>query len=301
MKMLLAIVAALLLSPLAPLARAADSPFAFTQISDTGLQLSEEGKPVYVYNFGPILKAGFPERMRRSTYLHPVYAPDGTIVTDDFNKDHPHHRGIFWAWEEVTVDGKKDDVWTVKGYKEKFLAWKAREANADSGRLVVQNGWFAGDKKFVDETAEITTHPVKDNHRVIDFTLTFEATNTPVIICGTHDSNKGYGGFAFRTAPRDGGEKQTAITTDKGVLPKDGIREPTPWAQVAGLFDGKPESIRIDDNPANPGFPNTGWLLRHGFAMLNPSYPALTPVTLEHDKPLVLRYKVTITSGELPK
>ena len=89
------------LAPLGLLARAADSPFAFTKIGDTGLQLAENGKPVYVYNFGDILKPGFPEHLCRSTYLHPVYAlPDGTpCVTDDFNKDHPHHRGIFWAWE----------------------------------------------------------------------------------------------------------------------------------------------------------------------------------------------------------
>ncbi len=297
MKMFSVLLVVLYLAPLGLLARAADSPFAFSKIGDTGLQLSENGKPVYVYNFGDILKPGFPERLRRSTYLHPVYAPDGTIVTDDFNKDHPHHRGIFWAWEEVTVNGKKDDVWTVKGYKDKFVAWKAQEANADNARLVVENGWFDGDKKFVNETAEIITHPLKDNQRVIDFVLTFEATDKPVMISGTHDSKKGYGGFAIRTAPRDGGAKKTAITTDKGILEKDGILEHASRAQVSGLFDGKPELIHIDDNPANPGFPNNGWLLRHGFAMLNVSYPGLTPLTLEHGKPLVLKYTVTITSG----
>ena len=74
---------------------------------------------------------------------------------------------------EVTVNGKKDDVWTVKGYKDKFVAWKAQETNADSARLVVENGWFEGDTKFVNETAEIITHPIKDNQRTIDFVLTF--------------------------------------------------------------------------------------------------------------------------------
>ena len=301
MKLYAVILVVLCLAPLSLLARAADSPFAFTKIGDTGLQLTENGKPVFVYNYGDILKPGFPERLRRSTYLHPVFAPDGTIVTDDFNKDHPHHRGIFWAWEEVTVNGKKDDVWTVKGYKDKFVAWKTQETNADNARLVVENGWFNGDKKFVNETVEIVTHPLKDKQRVIDFVLSFEATDQPVLISGTHDVEKGfgpkgYGGFAFRTPPRDGGPKKTTITTDKGVLPKDGILTPTPWAAVSGLFNGKLETIRIDDNAANPGFPTNGWLLRHSFAMLNVSYPGLTPLTLEHGKPLVLKYTVTISS-----
>src|SRR5512141_1346076 len=77
----------------------ADQPrFSFREISPASLELSENGKPVYVYNFGEMLAPGYPEAMRRSSYLHPVYTPDGTVLTDDFNKDHPHHRGVFWAW-----------------------------------------------------------------------------------------------------------------------------------------------------------------------------------------------------------
>ena len=78
---------------IAPMAGAA-SPFSFREIGTTGLELSESGKPIFVYNHGMMLAPGFPEAMRRSSYLHPVYAPDGTVLTDDFNADHPHHRGI---------------------------------------------------------------------------------------------------------------------------------------------------------------------------------------------------------------
>jgi len=279
----------------------ATSPFAFKEINNgTGLELSEKGQPVFVYNFGMVSHPDHPT-MTRSTYLHPVYTPDGTVLTDDFNKDHPHHRGIFWAWEVITVDGKKDDAWTVKGFREHFVAWQAKETLATQARLAVENGWYDGEKKFVKENVEIITHPAKDNQRVLDFTLTFEATDKPVEIVGTPDSKKGYGGFAIRTAPRDGGEKKTVITTDKGVTKKDGILAQTTWAQVTGLFNGKPEGARIDDDPANPGYPKNGWLLRHGFAVLNVSYPGLKPVTLEPGKPLVLKYKVTLLSGDAAK
>ena len=82
------------------------SDFAFREISPTGLELSDGGKPVFVYNFGMTLAKGFPESMRRSSYLHPVYSPGGVQISDDFNPNHPHHRGISWMWPEVTVDGK---------------------------------------------------------------------------------------------------------------------------------------------------------------------------------------------------
>ena len=53
----LAIVLAACLAPLAD----AQSPFAFREISPTALELSDGGKPVFVYNFGPVLAPGFPE------------------------------------------------------------------------------------------------------------------------------------------------------------------------------------------------------------------------------------------------
>jgi len=62
-------------------AASAASPFSFREISPSGLQLSDGGSPVFVYNFGMVLAPGFPETMRRSCYLQPVYAPDGTLLT----------------------------------------------------------------------------------------------------------------------------------------------------------------------------------------------------------------------------
>ena len=124
----------------------ADSSFAFRETSDSALELSDGGKPVFVYNFGMILGKGFAESMRRSSYLHPVYSPDGVVLTDDFNPNHPHHRGIFWAWTDIAVDGKKGDIWTVKGpFLDRFVAWKARDTQGGLARMAVENGWFDGD------------------------------------------------------------------------------------------------------------------------------------------------------------
>ena len=80
------------------------------------------------------------------------------MLTDDFNRDHPHHRGIFWAWEVVTVNDKTDDMWTVKGFKHKFVRWHARETNgplADATPAPLdaygRSGLGAGGALLVDE------------------------------------------------------------------------------------------------------------------------------------------------------
>ena len=290
--------AGLVLAALGTAAAVAAPRFEFREIRPDSLQLTENGKPVFVYNHGALLTPGYPETMRRSTYLHPVYAPDGTVLTDDFNKDHPHHRGIFWAWEVITFDGKTDDAWTVKGMHHKFVRWKERETAGPVAKLEVENGWYMGERKFVKEDVEILAHPVKDNRRILDFTLCFEATDKPVVIVGTPDQKKGYGGFAFRTAPRDGGATNTVIRTDQGVSEKDGIMARHPWAEIVGTYQGRKECVRIEDGTSNPGYPTNGWLMRHSYAMLNVSYPGLEPVTLQPGKPLVLKYRVILSSGK---
>jgi hypothetical protein len=285
-----------------PVAASADqgggkASFAFREVNGTGLELSDNGTPVFVYNFGMMLASGFPETMQRSCYLHPVYAPDGTLISDDFNQDHPHHRGISWMWPEVTVDGKKGDIWMVKEFRQKFIQWKARDAQPTQARLAVENGWFEGDRQFVKENVEIIVHPVAKNQRTLDFTLSFEAIDKPVQIAGTPEGKKGFGGFCFRFLPRDGGETATVITTDKGIAAKDEVMKPHAWAQVSGKFSGKAAGGRIDDDPANPGYPN-GWLLRHKFGFLNVSYPGVEPITLQPGKPLVLKYRVSLFAGD---
>jgi hypothetical protein len=291
---------ALLLTLCAAPVADAKSPFAFREASATGLELTEGGKPVFVYNFGMMLAKGFPESMKRSSYLHPVYSPDGVVVTDDFNPNHPHHRGISWMWPEVSVDGKKGDIWTVKTFKQKFVSWKAREVGEKTARLAVENGWFDGDRKFVKEDVEIVVHAAANHQRLMEFTLRFEATDRPVQVAGTPDGKKGFGGFCFRFATPDNGAKgdKTIIRTDKGISAKDGVLARHPWAQISGTFHGKAAGGRVEDVASNPGAPNNGWLLRHQLCCLNCSYPGLTPITLEPGKPLVLKYRVTVFDGQ---
>jgi hypothetical protein len=276
--------------------------FSFRDLTPESLLLEEDGEPVFVYNHGMILKPGFPESMSRSSYLHPVYAPGGIVLTDDFNPDHPHHRGISWMWEVVRVDGATYDLWTVRGIKSRFVRWLAREAGAEKARLAVENGWFVGDRKVVREQVEIVAHPRQAERRVLEFRLRLEAIDQPVEIAGTPVDKKGFGGFCFRFAPRDGGKDGTRIVTEQGVAAKDGVNEPHRWAAVLGSFKGQPAGGRIDDDPANPGYPHNGWLMRHGFGFLNVYFPGLRTHRLEPGRPVELRYRVTLFRGtEVPE
>jgi hypothetical protein len=269
-------------------AGAAQSPFRFRDISPESVELSERGQPVYVYNHGLIRKAGAPEDRARCCYLHPVYAPNGTILTDDFPSDHYHHRGIFWAWPIVTAGGERYDLWTLRGIRQRFVRWLARQAGEGEARLAVENAWVVEDRPLVKETVEIITLPAAGERRQIDFRLTFEASEGPVELRGEPAEDKGYGGFSVRFAPRE----KTVITTDAGAERQDSNMAPHPWAQLEALFAGRRAGLRIDIDPANPDFPN-GWCLRH-YGFLGVNFPGLKAHRLQPGRPLLLRYKVTV-------
>ena len=266
--------------------------FAFQDHPAAGkLDLTESGKPVFTYNYGMQLAPGVPESRRRSSYLHPLYAPDGTVLTDDFPKDHYHHRGLSWMWPVVLADGKRCNLWEIAGIRQRFVRWIARDAGPDRARLAVEDGWFLDDgRQVVRETVEIVVYPARDNRRLLDLTLRFEALGQPVSIAGTPDQQKGYGGLSFRFAPRT----DTVLTTDTGSEAKDTNLVPHRWAELSGVFEGRRAGARVDIDPANPAFPN-GWCLRQ-YGFLGVNFPGLEPYTIQPGQPLVLQYHVTALS-----
>ena len=262
--------------------------FRFRAVSPASLELSEDGQPVYVYNYGMLLKQGLGEELRRSTYLHPVCAPDGAVLTDDFPKDHPHHRGICWTWPVVKVGGETHDLWAVLGIRQRFVRWLAREAAPELARLGVENGWYVGERKVLTETVEIVARPAQANRRALDFRLTFQALERPIEISGR--PVKGYGGLGFRFAPRT----ETTIRTEAGLESKDTDLMTHPWAELEASFEGRRAGARIEVDASNPDLPNA-WCLRH-YGYLGVNFPGLTSYTLTPGKPLMLKYRVTLFS-----
>jgi hypothetical protein len=270
------------------LALLAAGPFTFEEISPASLALLENGKPVFVYNHGLMSKEGVPESRNRCCYLHPVYTPGGTALTDDFPRDHYHHRGISWMWPVVRVDSGEFDLWAIKGIRHQFLRWVARETGPRSARLAVENGWFTASRQVAKELVEVVAHPSRGGRRTLEWTLTVEALGAPLAIAGAPEERKGYGGLGFRFAPRE----NTVLRTDAGVEPKDTNMIPHRWAEIEAVFGGRKGGARIEVDPSSAGYPN-GWCLRR-YGYLGVNYPGLDPVTIEPGKPLKLKARITL-------
>jgi len=272
--------------------------FAFKEVCETSLALHEGERPVFVYNHGTIRHPGKAEKFRkydRSNYFHPLFGLAGEELTADFNKkDHPHHRGVFWAWPYLYVgeDRKTNyESWVPSRFEYRFERWTCRHAGAAAAALGVRTGWHAGDRKVVGEELLVTVYRSSESGRTIDVDLTWTAVDKPVTIKGRPGS--AYGGFTFRFQKPEG----VAITSREGVTKKDLVNARRAWMDLSGTFAGASvaSGAAVLIHPEHPGHP-PGWLTRH-YGPLCVCWPGPKGATLQPGKPVRCRYRLWVHRG----
>ena len=267
--------------------------FTFVEDMDNGtLTVLEGSTKVLTYRFADQLKEGISPKQTRSCYIHPLYSLDGQVLTDDFIEDHPHHHGIFWTWPVVRTRGQTTQTWHPANLRQHFVRWLDRDADSSPAVLSVENVWkLDGEEVVAVERVTLQIHSGADNSRIIDVELNIRAVGGPLELQGTQDGGKGYGGLSFRGAPMFTG---TAVTSDKGPLEKDINNEEFLWTDISTEQLG----LAIFVAPDHPDFP-TAWITRNSYAgFLNASWPGLKTVVLQPEKPVVLRYRIYVHSGD---
>lgn len=272
----------------------AASPLEWKDLGDGRLALFENGRQALVYNYGPQLINNAPEDRRRCCYIYPVATPAGVIPVDDFPKDHYHHHGVFWGWPAVETGGKRYDFWMYRGGAQfRFEKFLGRGVSSSEAWVKVQNAWHTPDRRIVEEIVAIRAFPAKGNTREFEVEITLTAQDQPVVLRGSREKGKSYGGFSARFAPREGtqllADSQPIARDEDLVVHKSGALEAT--------FGGKRASLSItalSDAPHQ-------WCMRN-YGFVGASFPGRFDendgFTLEPGKPLILKYRVTV--ADLP-
>jgi hypothetical protein len=258
-----------------------------------GHQFYDGDKPVLFYHTKMNTHKG---THGRASYVHPLMGLDGEVLTEDFPADHPHHRGIFWAWHQVLVGGKPaGDPWICKDF-----VWDPKESGAiksEPGTAAIKAivHWKSpkyknGKVPFIEETVTIGVHRIADDSRAIDFIIALKSLVEEEVKIGGATNDKGYGGFSTRIVmPND-----LAMTGPKGrVTPKRTPVVAGGWLNFTGTFGKNKSSIAVLVHKANPGYP-TPWILRKKGSAQNAVYPGRHAVVVPRDKPLVLRYRLLL-------
>lgn len=274
-------------------AAASGEGFRMAAVTEKSLGLWEGDRPVLVYNHGVIRAEGVPDDRKRSTYVHPLYGLDGEVLTDDFPKDHYHHRGLFWAWPHVRVAGGKEvDLWMLQGIEQRFERWLERKADAAGATLDVENGWYVDGRRVVRERVRLRVHPATTGSRAVDVELEWTPLAGELSLAGAE--GKSYGGLTLRY----GAGTNVTITVPQGVEPKDLAMARLPWADLSLRLEGRSVvcGAAVFIAPDHPDYPPT-WLTRH-YGVLCVGWPGVEARAFPEGKSFGGKYRIWVHRGQ---
>jgi hypothetical protein len=259
------------------------------QASD-GILLLEDGRPALFYRTRPAPGA----ESWRVNYIHPLWSVSGVELTEDAPPDHVPHRGVFWAWRRILVDGVQvADGWVGSGLQVDVVAATAQVLADGSAEIVATSHWTAPvggrPEQIVEETAQIRLHPVNQGRRRLDVTLTLRALRQGVAIGGTTDE-KGYGGPSIRLGHAD---ELDIFSDDHPLFATVGPVRTGPSLQFTWRRGFPGWAQRVVASCAVDGRPWTSWILRQEPSMQNCAFPGREPFEIPVAGGLQLRLTVT--------
>jgi hypothetical protein len=253
-----------------------------------------------------------------ASYFDPLNTPAGERVTNAAPDDHPHHRGVFFAFLDsefhTPVDFSKSKgnhpLRAFSVQRADFWSWglyapregrviqnrdvKLITADDRHAQLEIHNDWLLDNKKMAEETDEVTVTE-RDGVYVID--LAYRLTPLVDYVLPLQS----FGGFAVQAQKY--GDWYYSAAYGKVTLPPPTYSYPDsdwpsePWYDytIRLKSDGKTVGVAVLDHPLNPPtrWQNTVW-------MLNPCITSFGTTTIHPDSPLVLRYRVVVHDGPPP-
>jgi hypothetical protein len=264
--------------------------------ADQKIEVREDTNIVFIYQKKPKTLDGV---YVCNNYIHPLYNLSGDVLTEEFPPDHPYHRGVFWAWHQLYVDGRRlGDGWTNDSIAQDVVSVKY-VSGKDQVQFKIDVSWrslvYGNGKPFMNEKTIITVHKSDASLRKIDFDIRLTAA-VPHLQLGGADDQKGYGGFCVRMRLPDG----LTFTSDNGpVTPQEMQIKAGPWMDFSGMFDISPQisGLTILCHPSMPDYPEP-WILRQKGSMQNVVFPGRERIDVPVNKPLVLRYRIIIHNGD---
>ncbi|MHC4354336.1 MAG: DUF6807 family protein [Planctomycetota bacterium] len=242
------------------------------------IQIKKDGTKVLSYNHAIVPPpAGQSELYNRSAFIHPLWSPSGSVLTNIHPSDHYHHVGIWMPWTKTKFEGKEVDFWNLnKGQGtvrfNRFLSTTSGPVfggfqaehdhvvlQADAGRKPRvegvppsnrgQDARDTGEKVVLKEVWDVRVYNVGgpgEGYWLWDVVSSQRCVaDSPLLL-----EKYRYGGFGFR-ATADWKGETAAYLTSTGKTREDGHATRARWCDAAGVSDGKWKGMTFFSHPGN--------------------------------------------------
>ncbi len=283
--------------------------------ADDGIQVQQHLNRITVAIDGePFTELRFTDSPK--PYLYPVLAKGGLAVTrhypmrgdtTDEEKDHPHHRSLWFTHGDVNGI----DFWAEGPAKGRVVQEEILEARGGRTQGVIRtaNLWMTHDGRRIltDETRLVIQH--RGARRLIDYAITLKASEGVDVTFG--DTKEGTMALRLAESMRLKPNKHYARETPGTILQDTGVKDGDTWGKRAawtaytGPVQGAPMTVVLFDHPSNPRFP-TWWHVRdYGLFAANPfgvhdfeKKPAGTGnLVVKAGDQVTLQYRILIEAG----
>lgn len=199
---------------------------------------------------------GVDERYKKSGYIHPLFAPDGTRLTRIQPEDHYHHYGIWGPWTHTQVEGKRVDFWNLKEGQGTVLFDSVKTVNVtdEYTELVVAQKHLVlpSELEAIKEELSIKVWNSNKDIFIVDYTTTISTTLEDGVLLEQYRYG---GGIGFRATEKWHTDNSDALTSE-GFTRKDADATNAKWCMLFGPGD-KEEQVGVlflshKNNQAHP-------------------------------------------------
>ncbi len=221
------------------------------------IQIKKDGTNVLSYHHAIVPPpAGQSKLYNRSAFIHPLWSPEGSVLTNIHPSDHYHHVGIWMPWTKTKFEGKEVDFWNLKEGQgtvrfNRFLSTTSGPVfggfQAEHDHVALQTA--DGEKVVLKEVWDVRVYNVggpRAGYWLWDIVSSQRCVaDSPLLL-----EKYRYGGLGFRATADWKGETASYLTST-GKTRKDGHATRARWCDTAGVSDGKWKGVTFFSHPDN--------------------------------------------------
>lgn len=265
-------------------------------------EVGESSRLIFKYQDAETLPSGVKEVYRRGGFIHPIYTPDQTLVSDSFAADHLHHHGIWMAWSHTSFQGRKPDFWNVQENTGRVAplgvdrVWSGPVEGGFTAKLRSLDTGVQPAVPVLDETWTVRCYVGGPGARANVFDV--ESTQQNIATDPLELTKHIYGGLGFRgRGDWDAKAKLRFLTSEGAKDRKLGDGQRARWFYFGGPAEGKTVGVAILCHPDNLNAPQaTRFNPTMPFVAYTPAHAGNTP--LPPGTAFTQKFRFVVFTGE---